>query len=155
MRFETGDKVRVKSKKSCIGSYVDHTYKRYFTFKDINHIENDKGIFVWENSEDLQLMLESPKLKLRLSQKGLKLKVKILEQNDNLRNNLELYTHINGAKYYLCSVSYPYLHPRALKLRGFDDSKDNNKISYKYESQEKLDEFVSALRVMMKDEKLQ
>ena len=155
MKFETGDIVRVKSKKSCIGNYVDHTYKRYFTFKDVNHIENDKGIFVFENSEDLQLILELPKLKLRLSQRGLKLKVKILEQNENLRGNLELSTHINGIKYYLCSVSYPELYHNVLKLNGSDNNRDNNKISYEYKSQEELDEFVSALRVMMKDERLQ
>ena len=96
--------------------------------------------------QTLDLILTSPKLTLKLSQRGLKLKVKILEQDESLRGNLD----INS----LFSESFPEFDGRYLFVRGIDKDRDNDKLSHTYQSQEELDSFVEALRIMMKSEEL-
>ena len=153
MRFETRDKVRVK-----ILTTSGYKYK----YEDVIMSTSEDGRFCLSKfisipsetikSRDIQLMLESPKLKLRLSQKGLKLKIKILEQDESLINNL----NIECGKCFLISEYSPELYNGCmLFIKGDYENSNNNKTSYEYESQEKLDEFILALRVMMKDERLQ
>jgi hypothetical protein len=153
MIFEKGDKVRVKRKNNCIGNYTNSIYKKEYIFKDVNHIEDDGGVYVWENLEDLQLILESPKLTLKLSQSGLKLKVKILHQDDSLRGSGTISSY---NLYAIISNLLPKINnkPKQLSILGLNRDYDNDKISYTYRSQEELDSFVSALRIMMKDDKL-
>ena len=133
MKFKIGDKVRTKSVKQMRKLGYD-LHKSWCGVEDVVSFVDD-NIDLEENGsykvDQLQLILESPKLKLRLSQSGLKLKVKILEQDESLR----------------------YIG-KTLFIKGKDYGYDKNKISYEFNSQEELDEFVEALRVMMGSEVL-
>ena len=159
MRLETGDKVRVKSRKVMAKRdyIVDVIYELAETEQTVRCMRDNGKVEImhydgYYDNEIFQLILESPKLKLRLSQKGLKLKIKILEQDESLINNL----NIECGKCFLISEYSPELYNGCmLFIKGDYENSNNNKTSYEYESQEKLDEFILALRVMMKDERLQ
>ena len=161
MKFEKGDKVRVKSWKIIKKGFKEDedffpSEDNYESIKEMCKKEfkiykpDEYGVSF--TSEDLQLILESPKLSLRLSQKGLTLKVKILHQDESLFGNLEL----DYDKYMINSCSHPRIYDgMALYLKGREFSgKNKDEISYTYSSQTELDNFVSALRIMMKDDKL-
>ena len=156
MKFEKGDKVRIKKSKALEKLYGNHSHECWSTCKDIimdvdvSEVRCAKS-GVWVNGA-LQLILESPKLTLRLSQSGLKLKIKILHQDESLRDNLE----IDYEKYCLISDAFPELIDGiVICVKGSSYDCDNYKISYTYSSQSELDSFVSVLRVMMKDDVLQ
>ncbi len=166
MIFEKGDKVRVKSWKIIKKGFKEdedffHSEDNYESIKEMCKKEfkiykpDEYGVMIHGvsfTSEDLQLILESPKLSLRLSQKGLTLKVKILHQDESLFNNLKICDH----NYVVCSRSHPVLNDGVeLYLKGAEYmGKNTDKISYTYSSQSELDSFVSTLRIMMKDDKL-
>jgi hypothetical protein len=151
MKFEKGDKVRVKKSAGIYGGKI-------YT---VLNVLDDGYISVEDKIEDgmgegwLQLILESPKLSLRLSQKDLTLKVKILHQDDSLRD-AGLIAKCNGHEIY--SNCYPEIelwgNNIILYIKGDEKESDNRKINYNFYSQQELDLFVSALRVMMKDDKL-
>ena len=120
--------------------------KTKFTIKEFDEVDIvHQGKYF--SPQTLDLILTSPKLTLKLSQRGLKLKVKILEQDESLRGNLD----INEGKYSLFSESFPEFDGRYLFVRGIDKDRDNDKLSHTYQSQADLDSFVEALRVMMED----
>ena len=158
MKFIVGDKVRIKSKKKLLKMYSRDSslLSKAKLIDEIDKIiptsaAKTKSGDTWFR-EALQLILESPKLKLRLSQNGLKLNIKILEQDESLRGKLR----IEHGAYWLRSEGYPNLYyGEKLYIIGINILHDNNKISYTYNSQEELDNFVEALRIMMKDERLQ
>ena len=85
MKFEVNDKVRVKKSKALEKLYGNPSHECWSTCEDIvTDVVGDSEVRcvksgIWLNSS-LQLILESPKLSLRLSQKDLTLKVKILHQ---------------------------------------------------------------------------
>ena len=80
MKFKVGDLVRIKKSAGVNGGSI----RTIRTIVD-DQITTEEVIGQIDISQ-LQLILSSPKLKLRLSQNGLKLKVKILEQDESLRN---------------------------------------------------------------------
>ena len=79
MKFKVGDLVRIKKSAGVNGGSI----RTIRTIVD-DQITTEEMIGQIDISW-LQLILSSPKLKLRLSQNGLKLKVKILEQDESLR----------------------------------------------------------------------
>ena len=154
MKFKVGDKVRTKSQKQMIKLGYD-THKSWYKLEDVVWLVGD-SVDLYENGnykvDQLQLILESPKLTLRLSQSGLKLKVKILEQDNDLRYIGEIVRH---NKYSIISDNEPEIFiGKTLFIKGKNYGYDKNKISYEFNSQEELDEFVEALRVMMMSEVL-
>ena len=153
MKFELMDKIRVKKCENSFDGRLRRTEDFVAVyFKDSVRLRDRACVIPREN---VQLILESPKLKLRLSQNGLKLKVKILEQDDSLRGKLYISTVLNGKNYDLASSIYPaFCGVTMLRIKGIRRAKDNYKISYDYPTQEDLDNFVEALRIMMKSEKL-
>lgn len=148
MKFEKGDKVRVKKSAGSRGGKI-------YTIKSIS----DDGFVNLGDRMDsiadgwLQLILESHKLSLRLSQKELTLKVKIIHQDESLRGTGIIVE--TPQEFAIISGRFPDLQGEQLYIKGNCNEYDNDKIACIYNAQQELDNFVSALRVMMKDDKLE
>ena len=138
MKFEINDKVRIKKSKALEKLYGNPSHECWSACEDIIMDADGSEVRcaksgVWVNGA-LQLILESPKLSLRLSQKGLTLKVKILHQDESLRCEEEITSHED---YTLESCNCPELSGYTLFIRGEDT--DNVSPKYKFNTQTKLE----------------
>lgn len=126
MIFEKGDKARVKKSAGTNGGKI-YTIK---SISDDGYVNVDEKV---DSIGDgwLQLILESPKLTLRLFQHGLKLKIKILHQDGSLRGSL----YLNYKEFSMMSdCGCDFVDGVRLYIKGSDSVYDTNKISYTYSS---------------------
>ena len=134
MVFIEGDKIRCKSEEKCKGTYCEEIYGREHVY-----VKNS----AWKK-EDLQLILESPKLKLRLSQKEQTLKIKVIKKDKNLI--------LNNVKIGVKELDKIWTNTTNNRIKTMIDSGDK-KVTL-LSSQENIDDLIMVIRAVIKLEAL-